>query len=75
MTDHPASGSTTPDPPSLLRRYRLGEEPGDNLAEMTTAEERVAMVEVLSARMWELTGRPSPTYTRATMPVRLTFLG
>ena len=55
-----------------VRVYRLGEEPGDDLSAVTTAEERVAMVWDLSARMWEFTGRDRPAYTRATMPLRLT---
>ena len=57
-----------------VRVYRLGEEPGDDLSAVTTAEERVAMVWELTARMWELTGRARPAYTRATMPVRVTRL-
>lgn len=49
--------------------YRLGEEPGDDLSAVTTAEQRVAMVWELTARMWALTGRPLPSYARAEMPV------
>jgi len=55
--------------PMPVRAYRLGDEPGDDLSASTTASERVAMVWTLSARMWELSGRPRPAYTRATMPV------
>jgi hypothetical protein len=51
--------------------YRLGKEPGDDLSAQTTPEQRVEMVWLLSTRMWELTGHPVPTYTRATMPVRV----
>jgi hypothetical protein len=57
-----------------VHRYRPGEEPGDDLSGVTTAEERIAMVRILSERMWELTGQPLPNYTRATLPVRLTRL-
>lgn len=39
-----------------------------------TVAERLALVGVLSRRMWDLTKRPVPTYTRLTMPVRLTTL-
>jgi len=53
------------------RVFRLGEEPDDDLSATTSPEERLAMVAELSRRMWELTGRPSPSYTRATMPVRV----
>lgn len=34
-----------------------------------TAAERLALVAQLSEMSWALTGRPLPTYTRATMPV------
>jgi hypothetical protein len=53
------------------RVYRLGEEPGDDLSALTTPEQRLAMVTVLSRRMWELTGRPVPSYERASMPGRV----
>lgn len=36
-----------------------------------TAEQRFEQVWILSARMWELTGRPLPTYTRSEMPIRI----
>lgn len=39
-----------------------------------TIEERLALVAVLSRRAWALSQRPLPTYTRQTMPVRLTSL-
>lgn len=39
-----------------------------------TMDERLALVTELSRRAWELTGRPFPSYTRATMPVRVTTL-
>jgi hypothetical protein len=50
--------------------FRLGEEPGDNLSAVTTAEQRLEIVAELSRRMWELTGRQIPTYERARIPVR-----
>lgn len=64
----------TPPGPSARRRvltarvFRLGDEPGDDLSAGTTPEQRLAMVAELSRRMWELTGRPIPSYTRAEMP-------
>lgn len=39
-----------------------------------TAEERLALLAELSRRMWALTQRPLPCYTRSTMPVRLSTL-
>lgn len=39
-----------------------------------TIDERVAAVALLTAEAWRLSGRPLPTYTRATMPVVVTTL-
>jgi hypothetical protein len=36
-----------------------------------TPAERIAMVATLTRAAWALTGRPVPSYTRATMPVRI----
>ena len=52
-----------------VRRYRLGEEPGDDLSRSTTAEERLAMMPALADEAWSLTGRPFPTYARHEAPV------
>lgn len=54
-----------------VRVYRLGEEPGDDLSASTTPEQRIEMVAELSRRMWELSGRPAPTYPRSRMPGRV----
>jgi hypothetical protein len=58
-----------------VRRFRLGEEPGDDLSASTTPLERLAMIEVLSREAWALTGRPLPEYRRADAPVRVRSLG
>ena len=52
-----------------LRVYRLGEEPGDDLSATTTLAERLEMMWTLRDRMWELTGRPLPTYRRSEIPI------
>jgi hypothetical protein len=39
-----------------------------------TVAERLALVGELSRRMWVLTKRPLPSYTRRTIPVKLTTL-
>ena len=39
-----------------------------------TPAERLALLAELSRRMWALTQRPSPSYTRSTMPVKLSTL-
>jgi len=54
-----------------VRVYRLGEEPSDDLSAESTAEEMLAMVVELSRRLWELTGRPVPVYSRSDMPGRV----
>jgi len=51
-----------------VRLYQLGEEPGDDLAGQTNVAERLAMVALLTQRMWLFTGRPLPVYTRANIP-------
>ena len=53
------------------RVFRLGHEPRDDLSEVTTAEQRLAMVWDLTVRMWSLTGRPFPSYTREHVPGRV----
>ena len=55
--------------PAIVRK--LDEGCSDDLSASTTSEERIEMVAVLSRRMWELTGRPIPTYARHEMPVRV----
>lgn len=37
-------------------------------------DERLTVLAELSRRMWELTGHPLPTYTRQTIPMKLTTL-
>jgi len=54
-----------------LRIYPLGAEPGDDLSALTTIAERLAMVAVLSERMWQLTGTPTVRYARAELPGRV----
>jgi hypothetical protein len=54
-----------------LRVFRLGEEPGDDLSLTTTLGQRLEMVWLLRDRMWELTGLPVPSYSRADMPIRI----
>ena len=53
-----------------MRKFRLGEEPADDLAG-TTVEERVEMVWQLTLDAWAAAGREIPTYRRSEMPVRV----
>ena len=39
-----------------------------------TIDERLALVAHLSRRAWAATGRPMPSYTRATIPIVITRL-
>jgi len=54
-----------------IRRFRLGEEPVDDLRATTTAAERLAMVEQLTLEAWKLAGKPLPTYARHETPIRV----
>lgn len=55
----------------VVRIYKLGEEPGDDISDITTPDQRLKMVWELTERMWKLQGSPPCPYTRATMPVRV----
>lgn len=52
-----------------IRRYRLGEEPRDDQSELSTPEERLAMMWDLALDAWSLMGRPIPDYPRNETPV------
>jgi hypothetical protein len=54
-----------------VKVFHLGEEPGDDLSATTTVGQRLEMVWMLRDRMWELTGRPLPNYSRCDMPVKI----
>lgn len=70
------SDSTPTDdtPVAPARILRLTDRVEDDLSDSTTAAERFAMVALLSERMWELTGRPVPSYSRAEIPARVVRL-
>lgn len=54
-----------------MRKYELGSEPGDDLSSVTTPEERLEMLVILTERMWSLTGQSLPSYDRSRMPGRV----
>lgn len=56
--------------PWFAQVFRLADAPGDDLSASTTPAARFEMVAILSARMWELTGKPVPAYSRDTLPFR-----
>lgn len=71
-TGTPAPDGATPRRIVVARVASLGAEgASDDLSDTTTAVERVELVQVLSRRMWELTGRPWPDYARSAMPGRV----
>jgi hypothetical protein len=54
-----------------IARFRLGDEPSDDLSPTTTPAERIAMMRTLAESAWRLAGRPLPTYDRAHIPAVL----
>ena len=52
-------------------RHRLGDEPSDDLSEITTPVQRIAMMWTLAVAAWTVAGRPLPTYDRRALPARL----
>ena len=53
-----------------IRKYRLGEEPSDDLSGSTTPTQRLEMMWPLALEAWSLTGKPMPDYARDEAPVR-----
>lgn len=51
--------------------YSLGDETGDDLSSVTTAEERLAMMWELACSAWIFSGRPFPEYDRSEIPGRV----
>ena len=54
-----------------IARFRLSDEPPDDLSDVTTPVERIAMMWELAESAWKVAGRPWPTYERRNMPARL----
>jgi len=54
-----------------IARFELGREPSDDLSDVTTPAERIAMMRELAESAWALAGRPSPTYDRSSIPTRI----
>jgi hypothetical protein len=54
-----------------VRKYRLGEEPDEDLSATTTAEERLRMMWPLALDAWSLSGHPIPDYPREKTPIRV----
>jgi hypothetical protein len=69
MSHEAGTRPTGPRSDWTVRKYALGQEPGDDLSASTTAEQRLAMMWSLALRAWALTGSPLPDYQRANSPV------
>jgi hypothetical protein len=54
-----------------VARFRLHDEPSDNLSDATTASERIAMMWPLATEAWALSGRLLPIYARIATPSRI----
>ena len=54
-----------------VRRYRLGEEPDDDLSATTTATERLEMMWQLAVDSWVSSGQSIPDYPRERTPIRV----
>ena len=52
-----------------VRKYRLGEEPSEDLSASTTAAERIGMMWRLAQDAWAMAGRPIPDYPREKTPI------
>ena len=67
-----SSSTPTPPPPvTPARILSLHQQTDENLSDSTTAAERVGMVATLSRSMWEIMGRPVPSYPRSETPTRI----
>jgi hypothetical protein len=53
-----------------VRKFRLGDEPSDDLSDVTTAEDRLRMMWELTVDAWALSGERIPDYDRGAAPVR-----
>ncbi len=51
--------------------HPLRDDVTDDLSEVTTASERLAMMRELAESAWRLAGRPLPSYPRHQMPGRM----
>lgn len=58
-----------------VRKFRLGEEPSEDLSETTTAGERLGMMWQLSQDAWAMAGKEIPDYAREETPITVRRLG
>jgi hypothetical protein len=58
-----------------VRRFRLGEEPGEDLSSTTSAEERLAMMWPLALEAFSVSNPVGDRVSRDLWPVRIRVLG
>jgi hypothetical protein len=51
-----------------IRKVALRDEELTDARDSSTVDERIALVWTLTCRQWAFSGRPMPSYSRATMP-------
>jgi len=74
-TPHPAAQQSAPDRSRMTARVvSLRSAEAEDARMGGSAEDRVAAVSELTAEAWRLSGRPFPTYSRATMPIVVSTL-
>ncbi|MDX1570127.1 MAG: hypothetical protein R3200_06540 [Xanthomonadales bacterium] len=54
-----------------VRGFELGEDPNENLSDLTTPAERLSMMWELALQAWQLAGHSLPEYDRSSMPGRV----
>ena len=54
-----------------VRKFALGDEPGDNLSSTTTPAERLQMMWPLAQEAWSIAGWSLPEYSRSETPVKV----
>lgn len=54
-----------------IQKFRVGEEPAEDVSRWTTPEERLRIAWHLSVEAWLVSGACLPTYTRAELPATL----
>jgi len=57
--------------PVVVHRLDECDPADDDISDVTTASERIAMMWPLAEEAWRLAGRPIPTYDRAHTPSRV----
>jgi hypothetical protein len=75
LPSHPGCYHVTRTPRLPVRIVPLSSDEAEDSYVAGTIDERLALVARLSRRAWAATGRPMPSYTRATIPVVITRLG